>query len=147
MSKGWCSVVCEWWVERGQTAIFTQVLLLTIAALLSHLAWGCSTIVHWKPNPLQDCSHFGIPVSTDWRPRAPCLYSFLRPPASAHLRLIYTGASLNWRLGRGSISNNIQTHIFMSYCRFSISSLITKHWMLSWSFSLANPYVASKNSW
>ena len=34
----------EW--RQGQTAILTQVLLLTIAALLSHLGWGCSTVGH-----------------------------------------------------------------------------------------------------
>ena len=33
------------WIQ-GQTAILTQVLLLTIAALLSHLGWGCSTVGH-----------------------------------------------------------------------------------------------------
>ena len=53
----------EW--RQGQTAILTHVLLLTIAALLSHLAWGCSTVGHSGPSPLQAGSHFGIPVS-DW---------------------------------------------------------------------------------
>ena len=32
--------------RQGQTAILTQV-LLTIAALLSHLGWSCSTVGHW----------------------------------------------------------------------------------------------------
>ena len=46
----------EW--RQGQTAILTQVLLLTIAALLSHLGWGCSTVRHWEPQSLQSASWF-----------------------------------------------------------------------------------------
>ena len=49
--------------RQGQTAILTQVLLLTTAALLSHLGWGCLTVGHSGPSPLQASSHFGIPVS------------------------------------------------------------------------------------
>ena len=37
--------------------------------------------------------------------RAPGYIIFYRPPASAVLLLIYTGASLDWRLGRGSVYN------------------------------------------
>ena len=51
----------EW--RQGQTVILTQVLLLTIAALLSHLGWSCSIVGHSGPSPLQVSSHFGIPVS------------------------------------------------------------------------------------
>ena len=91
----------EW--RQGQTAILTQVLLLTIAALLSRLGWGCSTMGHSGPSPLQAGSHFGIPV-TDWPTAAGtpvCIFS------STLLRLIYTGASLDWRLGRGSIYSKL----------------------------------------
>ena len=70
----------EW--RQGQTAVLTQVLLLTIAALLSHLGSGCSTVGPWRPGPLQAGSHFGIPVPTDRRPWAPCLSSFLSPTCS-----------------------------------------------------------------
>ena len=49
--------------RQGQTAILTQVFILTTTALLPHLCWGCSTVGHWGPRPLQDCSHFGILVS------------------------------------------------------------------------------------
>ena len=38
----------RWW----QTAILTQVLLRTVAALLPHLGWGCSTVGHWGPKAL-----------------------------------------------------------------------------------------------
>ena len=51
----------EW--RQGRTAIMTQVLLLAIAALLPNLGWGCSTVGHSGPSPLQAGSHFGIPVS------------------------------------------------------------------------------------
>ena len=51
--------------------------------------------------------HFGIlsPTDSNWLepPRAPGYIIVLRTPASAVLPLIYTGASLDWRLGRGSI--------------------------------------------
>ena len=43
-SKGLMFLLCvrdEW--RQGQTAILTQLLLLTIAALLPHLGWGRST--------------------------------------------------------------------------------------------------------
>ena len=42
--KGLMFLLClrdEW--RQGQTAILTQILFLTIAALLPHLGWGCST--------------------------------------------------------------------------------------------------------
>ena len=42
------SVRDEW--RQRQTTILTEVLLLTIAALLSHLGWGCSTVGHWFSN-------------------------------------------------------------------------------------------------
>ena len=37
--------------RQGQTTILTQVLLLTIAALLPHLGLGCSTGGRWGPWP------------------------------------------------------------------------------------------------
>ena len=61
--------------RQGQTSILTQVLLLTIAALLSHLGWGCSTVDHWRPCRLQAGSHFGILVS-DWLTAAGTLSIF-----------------------------------------------------------------------
>ena len=47
-------VCCVWEMSwrQGQTAILTQVLLATIAALLPHLGWGCSTVGHWGPKAL-----------------------------------------------------------------------------------------------
>ena len=45
---------CVWEVswKRGQTATYRPKVLLTIAALLSHLIWGCSTVGHWGPKAL-----------------------------------------------------------------------------------------------
>ena len=84
----------EW--RQGRTAILIQVLLSTIAALLSHLSWGCSTMGHWGPSPLQSGSHFGIPVSTELDPPGHLLILFSNFPfASTLLRLIYTGVSLD----------------------------------------------------
>ena len=48
-------------------------------------------------------SQFVILSPTDSDRLCAWLYYVLRPPASAVLPLIYTGASLDWRLGRGSI--------------------------------------------
>ena len=47
-------VGCVWgvsWRQGQDCYILTQV-LLTIAALLSHLGWGCSTVGHWGPKAL-----------------------------------------------------------------------------------------------
>ena len=49
-------------------------------------------------------SHFGILSRTAW---APGYIIFYRPSAFAVLPLIYTGASPDWRLCRGSIYNTI----------------------------------------
>ena len=44
-------VGCVWEVKwrRGQTATYWPKVLLTIAALLPHLCWDCSTVGHWGP--------------------------------------------------------------------------------------------------
>ena len=84
---------------------------LPIAALLSHLGLICSTVGHWGPQSPQSATWFFMLAScllltqTVW---APGYIIFYRPPASAVLPLIYTGASLDWRLGRGSIYNNLR---------------------------------------
>ena len=72
----------------------------------SFSSWlGCSTVGHWGPK----ASWFSRwhPIS-NWfeTPQAPGYIIVSRPLASAVLQLIYTGASLDWQLGRGSIYNN-----------------------------------------
>ena len=91
---------------QGQTAILTQV-LLTITALLSHLGWGLLNRGSLRAqSPLSAAgSQFDILSATgsNWleTPRSPGYIIVLRWPASAVL--LYTGASLDWRLGRRSI--------------------------------------------
>ena len=68
-----CVLLCErdeW--RQGQTVILTQVLFLTIAALFSHLGWGCSlratalnlqlvlTLTFLSPTELDSCRHLSI---------------------------------------------------------------------------------------
>ena len=106
-SKGWCFLCVRGEWKQGRTVILTQV-LLTIAALPSHRGWGCSTMGHWGPKALclplaptsASCPQLLEPL------REPGYIIVSRPLASAVLPLIYTGASLDWRFGRGSIYNN-----------------------------------------
>ena len=50
--KGWCWLCVRGELETGTNcSILTQV-LLTIAALFSHLGWGYSTVGHWEPKAL-----------------------------------------------------------------------------------------------
>ena len=127
---------CVWEVSwrRGQTATYWPKVLLTIEALLPHLGWGCSTVGHWGPHAvsLQADSHAGI-LSPNWLQlqleltQAVCgtwLYIVSHSPVSAVPPLIYTGASLNWQLGRGSIYNiqfEWQEHFY-----FKLFSLVNK---------------------
>ena len=92
-SKGWCSV-CVW-------------------------EMGCSTVGHWGPQALsqQADSHAGIISPTDSNRLCSGYIIVLRPPTSAVLPLIFTDASLGWRLSRGSIYNNIQGHHFCGRVR------------------------------
>ena len=108
--KGWCWLCVRGELETGTDChILTQV-LQTIAALLSHLGWCCSTVGHWGPKALclplaltsASCPQL-TPTPTDSSCLCPGYIFVWRPPASADLPLIYTGASLDWRLVRGSI--------------------------------------------
>ena len=90
-------VGCVWEMSwrQGQTAIVTQqYFFLILAGLLNR-------------GSLQADSHAGIlsPTGSSWLelPLAPGYRNVLHPPASTVLPLIYTGASLDWWLGRGSI--------------------------------------------
>ena len=108
--KGWYWLCVRGELETGTDCnILTQV-LLTITALLSHLGWGCSTVGHWGPKALclplaltsASCPQL-TPTPTDSSHLCPDYIFVWRPPASAILPLIYTGASLDRRLSRGSI--------------------------------------------
>ena len=83
---------------------------LIIAALLPHLGWVAQPWVTEGPKP-SVCRWLSIRhLVSNWlqlpRTQAVCvlaIYLYWRPPASAVLPLIYTGASLDWRLGQGSV--------------------------------------------
>ena len=110
--KGLMLVVCERRVGDGLTATFWPKVLLTIVALLSRPGWAAQPWVTEGPKPLSAAgSQFGI-LSPKWLQQkleltqAVCvLVIFLFD--SHLLPLIYTGASLDWRLGRGSICNKM----------------------------------------
>ena len=100
------NVGCVWEVSwrRGQTATYWPKVLLTIAVLLSRFGWCCSTVGHWGPKAL--CRWLSIRhLVPNWLEplHASGYIIVLRPPAPAVLPLIYIGASLDWRLGRGSV--------------------------------------------
>ena len=113
-------VGCVW--ELRQTATYWPQVLLTIAALLSHTGWAAQPWVTEGSSPLSGAgSHSAGILSptdsnsnwnwnwlTDWpKPSVAPGYIFVwYPPASAGFPLIYTGASPDRRLGRGSIYNN-----------------------------------------
>ena len=54
-SKVLMLVVCERWTGDGDRLLYWPKVLLSIAALISHLDWGCSTVGHWRPKAL--CRH------------------------------------------------------------------------------------------
>ena len=100
VAKGLMLVVCERWVGDGERLLFgSQV--LTIAALLPHLGWGCSTVGYWGPKAL--CLPLALNTESCLQLTPICSNRLGHLPASAVLQLLYTGASLDWRLGRGSI--------------------------------------------
>ena len=47
--KGWCWLRVRSELETGTDCYILSQVLLTIAALLSHLGLGCSTVGHWGP--------------------------------------------------------------------------------------------------
>ena len=105
-------VGCVWEMSwrQEQTAILNPSSYSTIAALLSHLGWVAQPWVTEGPKS-SVCSWVSLrwhPVS-NWLepPRAPGYIIFWRPPASAVLPLIYTGASLDCRLSQGLIYNKM----------------------------------------
>ena len=108
--KGWCWLCVRGELETGTDCYILTQILLTIAALLSHLGWGCSTMGHWGPKALglplalTSASYPQLtPTPTDSSRLCPGYIIVWRPPASTILPLIYTGASLDWQLGGGSI--------------------------------------------
>ena len=112
--KGWCWLCVKGDLETGTDCYVLTQVLLTIAALLSHLGWGCLTVGHWETKALcllvaltsASCTQL-TPLATNSSRLCPGYIFVWHPPASVVLPLIYTDASLDWRLGRGSICYNI----------------------------------------
>ena len=108
--KGWCWLCVRGELETGTDCYILTQVLLTVATLLPHLGWGCSTVGHWGPKAL--CQPLALnsapclqltPTPTDSSPLCPGYIFVWRPSASTVFPLIFTGLSLDWRLGRGSI--------------------------------------------
>ena len=114
--KGWC-----WLCVRGELETGTDCYILTPCSSDHSSTSFTFWLGHWGPKALSVAgSQFGIlsPTDSNWNwPKlsvAPSYIIVSRPPTSAVLPLIYTGASLDWRLGRGSIYNNHPIPIFQN---------------------------------
>ena len=82
-SRCFCLCVRDGW-RQGQTAILTQLLFLTIAALLPHLGLGCSTGGRWGLQ-LSVCKLAltqGFLFPTNSTAAGTCLYSFITSTCS-----------------------------------------------------------------
>ena len=118
------SCVCEVSGNKDRLLYWPQV-LLTIAALLSHLGWGCSTMGHWGPKALclslaltsASCPQLNRTALGTW------LYYCLTTTCFRCSPLISTGASLDWRLGRGSIYNK-SIELFFDFRRAMVFSYL-----------------------
>ena len=118
--KGWC-----WLCVRGELETGTDCYILTQSSSdyssTSSSSWlgllNHGSLRAQSPLPAAG-SHAGILSPTDsnsnWNwPKpsvAPGYIIVSRPPASAVPLLIYTGASLDWRLSRGSIYNYVTSN-------------------------------------
>ena len=100
----------EW--RQGQTAILTQLLLLTIARCVIFKNSLSTSSASWlellNRGSLQAVPHTGLPrtnkLNCHWH--LPIFFhnTHLLP---LFLQLIYTGVSLDWQLGPGLIYNNM----------------------------------------
>ena len=115
----WC-VRDEW--RQGQTAILTQLLFLTIAALLG---WGCSTGGRWGPQPsvckLVPTLAFLCP--TNLTAAGTCLYSFMTSTCFRFFSRLFTQVHL---LIDGSVKGQYTT-IDINTVKFQC--LLVKLWL------------------
>ena len=102
-------VGCVWEVSwrRGQTAIYWPQVLLTIAALLSHSGYAAQPWVTEGPKPSVCRWHLILHLVLNWLQlqltHSVCVLVIFLFDATCFRPLIYTGASLDWWLCRGSI--------------------------------------------
>ena len=102
------------------------------AVLLSHLGWVAQPWVTEGPKAL--CLPLALTSASclQLTPTAPApVYNIVSwPPASAVLPLIYTGASLDWQLGRGSVYNTYVNafHLYQMNINFSVFMKVFAIW-------------------
>ena len=131
------STVCERWVETGTDCYIdpnysvnhSRTSSASWQVLLNQGRWG----LQHQSSSLAPTLAFLWPA--DSTAAGTYLYSFIRPLASARLPLIYTGASLHWRLGQGSIYIFILL-IVMPDRRGSLHHNYL--WLLLWPYSCHN---------
>ena len=74
-------LVCERWAGDGDRLLYWPQVLLTIAALLPHLGWGCSTVGHWGSQAL--CLLLALTLASclqlAWTALGTWLYNWLMP--------------------------------------------------------------------
>ena len=104
-------VVCEKWVETRTDCYIDPSSSLGHSST-SFTSWlGLLNRGSLRAQSPQSAavSHFDILSPTDSNSPSTWFYYFLTSTCFRLFPLIYTGASLDWRLGRGSIYNNIWT--------------------------------------
>ena len=125
-------VVCEKWVETRMDCYIDP------SSSPDHSRTSSSTVRYWGPQKPSVCKlvlTLAFSLQLTWTALAPGYIIFLRSPASAVLPLIYTGASLDWQLGQGSIYNTAnQDDLFYLARTFFPSSC----WTLSLPHNLSN---------
>ena len=122
----WC--VRDGW-RQGQTAILTQLLLLTISALLPHLGWGCSTRDRWGPQP-SVCKLALTPAflyPTNSTAASTCLYSFIMPTCFRFFFHLFTQVHL-WLMAQSRV--NIQHLDQFFFNLLSFNDLFTQYHVL-----------------
>ena len=111
-------VVCERWVETRTDCYFE--LSSSDHSSTSFSSWrGCSTVGHGGPQVLwlELVLTLASCLQLTWTICAPGYIIVWLPLASAVLPLNYPGASLDWRLVRGSIYNTC-TQNYFTYIKF-----------------------------
>ena len=119
-SRGLMFLLCVRGVWRqGQTAILTQLLLLTIAVLLPHLGWGCSTGGRWGPQPsvCKLALTLAFLSPTNSTATGTCLYSFIMLTCIRFFFRLFTQVHL-WLTARSRVNiqhkkrNHMKQHLY-----------------------------------
>ena len=128
-------VVCERWVGDGNRPLHIDPSCSDHSRTSSSSWLGCSTMGHWGPKALRlplalnsaSCPQL-TPTLTDSSRLCPGYIFVWRLPASAVLLLIYTGASLDWQLSRGSICYTIfifLARVWILFCIITFHAKLT----------------------